>query len=74
MALKLHSMGYDIWLGNTRGNKYSRLHKKLDPDAEINDGFWNFSFQEMGQYDLPAIFEFISLNQEFEKIILIAHS
>ena len=46
----------------------------MDPDAETNDGYWNFSFQEMGQYDLPAIFEFISSNQQHEKLTFIAHS
>jgi len=31
-AYVLASLGYDIWLGNNRGNKYSRSSIHLDPD------------------------------------------
>lgn len=30
--------GYDIWLGNSRGNKHSRRHTTLNPDK--NASFW----------------------------------
>jgi len=33
--------GYDVWLGNSRGNRYSRGHIKYTTnDAE----FWDFDF------------------------------
>ena len=49
--------GFDVWMNNSRGNKFSRQHKYLDPD--VNPEFWQFSFQEMGTYDQPALFDFV---------------
>lgn len=34
--------GYDVWLGNHRGTKYSRDHETLDPNKDGD--FWEFSF------------------------------
>ena len=57
-AFMMANLGYDVWLGNVRGNKYSRehVHYNADQDAE----FWQFSFDEMAKYDLPAYFEYVA--------------
>ena len=34
----LHDMGYDVWLGNLRGNGYGRKHTMLNPDKDKQ--FW----------------------------------
>ena len=39
--------GYDVWLGNTRGNTYSRAHVSLDPDKNKRQ-FWAYDFEQMG--------------------------
>ena len=45
LAYLLADKGYDVWLGNFRGNRYSRQHVKLNPDED--DQFWNFSIDEL---------------------------
>jgi pimeloyl-ACP methyl ester carboxylesterase len=78
LAFLLANKGYDVWLGNSRGNKYSRNHKTLDPEKDKNK-FWEFSFHEMGKYDLPAMIKFIqektkSTKNEIKKITYVGHS
>lgn len=64
----LANQGYDVWLGNSRGNRYS--NKKMSP-SPIN--FWDFTFNEMAIYDLPAAFRYIKAATN-RKIHYIGHS
>ena len=49
--------GFDVWLGNNRGNAFSRVHKTLDVKSKE---FWDLvDFEEMGLYDVPAFVDFI---------------
>lgn len=47
--------GYDVWLGNNRGTTHSRKHVSLNP--ETDEKFWEYSFVELGKYDLPSMIE-----------------
>ncbi|KAG5327408.1 LIP3 Lipase, partial [Acromyrmex heyeri] len=57
LAFILANHGYDVWLGNFRGNTHSRAHVSLSPS---NSKFWNYSFHEIGIYDVPAMILYIT--------------
>jgi pimeloyl-ACP methyl ester carboxylesterase len=62
-AFILADAGYDVWLGNNRGNRFSRKHNTLDPDSwdkDVKFQFWDFSFQEMAEHDALSNLDFIT--------------
>ncbi|XP_011265903.2 lipase 3 [Camponotus floridanus] len=63
IAYLLSDDGYDVWLGNSRGTTNSKNHTTLSLESRQ---FWDFSWHEMGIYDLPAMIDYI-LNQTGEK-------
>lgn len=52
----LSDLGYDVWLGNTRGNIFSKNHTHISPENEL---FWRYSLHEIGFYDVPATIDYI---------------
>ena len=56
MPLQLFDHGYDIWLGNNRGTRYSNYNPLFPKDCEDK---WDFSWAEMGEYDIPAMIDLI---------------
>ncbi|BHF74484.1 hypothetical protein SprV_0501757000 [Sparganum proliferum] len=67
----LADMGYDVWLGNSRGSTYSQYHKTLDPTSEQ---FWQFSWDDMAHNDLPVTIEFVLNKTGNDKLFYIGHS
>eukprot|EP00927_Polykrikos_kofoidii_P027643 TRINITY_DN24246_c0_g1_i1.p1 TRINITY_DN24246_c0_g1~~TRINITY_DN24246_c0_g1_i1.p1 ORF type:complete len:392 (-),score=55.21 TRINITY_DN24246_c0_g1_i1:127-1302(-) len=71
-AIQVYNLGYDVWLTNSRGNTFSSKHVSLNPT--FNEQFWNFSFPEIGRYDIPANINHI-LNATSKKTLsLVGHS
>jgi lysosomal acid lipase/cholesteryl ester hydrolase len=47
------SAGYDVYLGNNRGNYYSDKNTELNPLTQTQE-FFDYSFTKYGKYDLPS--------------------
>ncbi|KAF8384436.1 hypothetical protein PRIPAC_73578, partial [Pristionchus pacificus] len=63
--------GFDVWMGNARGNTYSKKHVNLTSDDEK---FWEFSWDEMQQYDLEAMINYVLLTTGQKSLYYIGHS
>ena len=71
LAHYLSSLGFDVFLGNNRGNKYSCMHKKLKPKMQK---FWDYSLDEFAKYDVPAMIKFILHKTGNKKLSIVGFS
>ncbi|MFH4974800.1 hypothetical protein AB6A40_001509 [Gnathostoma spinigerum] len=47
--------GFDVWMGNARGNTYSRQHERYSVETRR---FWSFTWDEISNFDLPAMIDY----------------
>jgi pimeloyl-ACP methyl ester carboxylesterase len=73
VAYILANAGYDVFLGNTRGNFYSSKHVSLDPKRDAQE-FFNYSFQEQGDHDVPTQINLALAVSGAQKLSYIGHS
>ncbi|KAH8341965.1 hypothetical protein KR059_006403, partial [Drosophila kikkawai] len=72
LGFMLSDLRYDIWLLNTRGNRYSRKHKRYH---RHKPQFWDFSFHELGMYDIPDAIDYIlARSRGFRQLHYVGHS
>ena len=72
IAIQALDAGWDVWLGNKRGTRFSSKHDRL----KINDPrYWNFDWSEMGVYDVPTnINKVLSVATDYSKVNYIGYS
>ncbi|XP_034836248.1 lipase 1-like [Maniola hyperantus] len=70
LAYLLADEGYDVWLGNQRGNVYT-AHVNY---TKSNPRFWNYSFHEHGKYDVPAMVDKILNVTGVPKVMYVGYS
>lgn len=71
LVYMLSDLGYDVWLGNSRGNRYSNTHARLNNETRE---YWDFSWHEIGTRDLPAMIDFALARTGQSKLHYIGHS
>jgi pimeloyl-ACP methyl ester carboxylesterase len=67
----LADLGYDVWMGNVRGNRYALKHKTLNPSMSA---FWDFSWDEHALVDLPSMIDYIRTTTSHSKVSYVGHS
>jgi pimeloyl-ACP methyl ester carboxylesterase len=71
-AFILADAGYEVWLGNSRGNTYSQGHVSGLNSSQVE--FWEFSWDQMASYDTPAKINYILSYAQVENITYVGHS
>lgn len=70
-AFLLADAGFDVWMGNVRGNTYGLRHIKYKTNS---NKFWDFSWDEMVKYDLPAMLKFVTAKTSQSSVYYVGHS
>ncbi|KPJ03001.1 Lipase 1 [Papilio xuthus] len=71
LAYLISDACYDLWVGNVRGNYYGKRHVSLNV-TDID--FWQFSVNEIGQYDMPATIDYILKYTSSKKLNYVGYS
>ncbi|RSL78852.1 hypothetical protein CEP51_007824 [Fusarium floridanum] len=71
LPFELVERGYDVWLGNNRGNKYS---KKSIHHSPTSLQFWDFSIDEFAFHDIPDSIAYILDTTQQESLSYIGFS
>lgn len=71
LAFVLADAGFDVWMGNVRGNTYSTAHIKYKTNESK---YWEFSWDEMAKYDLPAMINHALFISGKKSLYYVGHS
>lgn len=62
--------GFDLWIGNVRGTRWSKGHSSLSIHDKL---FWDWSWQDLAEYDLLAMLSYVYTVRQ-SKILYVGHS
>lgn len=70
LAYLLADNNYDVWMGNSRGNRHAKINYK----TASYDKLWSFSYNEIGQYDLATMIDYVLKYTGRQKVLYVGHS
>uniref|UniRef100_A0A182FR21 Uncharacterized protein n=2 Tax=Anopheles albimanus TaxID=7167 RepID=A0A182FR21_ANOAL len=71
LVYMLADAGYDVWMGNARGNRYSNRHRFR---SNVTQQFWDFSWHEVGSIDIPNMIDYILVRTGQQSLQYVGHS
>lgn len=71
LPFMLADSGYDVFMGSRRGTKFSTNHKNLSTESKE---FWNFTWHQIGIYDLKAMIDFTLSATNSSKCFYVGYS
>lgn len=71
LGFMLADAGYDVWMLSARGTTYSFGHTTLQTKSPQ---YWDFSWHEIGYYDIPTAIDFILAKTKTKKLRYVGHS
>ncbi|KAI6216707.1 Lipase [Aphelenchoides fujianensis] len=71
LGFMLADAGFDVWMGNVRGNTYSRAHR--NPRITRSD-YWKFSHDQIAKYDIEAMVDYALNYTKQSSLVYIGHS
>lgn len=74
LAYAFADSGFEVWLGNSRGNKYSRNSTRYSPNWPFDERFWAFDWESMARYDMPAQVDYALRVSGAGRLTYVGHS
>ncbi|KNA03024.1 hypothetical protein SOVF_213050 isoform A [Spinacia oleracea] len=66
----LADRGFDVWVGNVRGTRWSQGHVSL---SKRSKEYWDWSWEELALFDLAEMIEYI-YEETSSKLFVVGHS
>src|SRR4051812_14942689 len=57
LAYILADSGFDVWVANNRGTRWSSRHVSLDPSSR---DYWDWSWDDLVVNDMPTLVDYVS--------------
>eukprot|EP00002_Diphylleia_rotans_P014652 TRINITY_DN2854_c0_g1_i3.p1 TRINITY_DN2854_c0_g1~~TRINITY_DN2854_c0_g1_i3.p1 ORF type:complete len:422 (-),score=89.94 TRINITY_DN2854_c0_g1_i3:634-1899(-) len=70
LGFVLADYGFDVWLSNTRTNLHCS-HAKIKKNHQK---YWDYTIDDLGEFDFPTIVRFVLKKTGAKKIVYIGHS